>query len=139
MARVPMPGLRSVRYVLLVLAAGSAPALAHHSVLGFDSSRSVTVRGVVARVVWGDPHVYVAVDAGAVGGSAERWIIEGESPRVLERLGWTQRSVQAGDRISSAGAPARDGTRMMRCDFVATAGDARLPCYPSGPGGVLEK
>jgi len=119
--------------VLLALVAGSAPALAHHSVLGFDSGRSITVRGVVTDVVWADPHVSVAVEETSHEGRAARWTIESESPRVLERLGWTKQSVRPGDRISSAGAPARPGERRMRCDFVATALGVRLPCYPAGP------
>jgi hypothetical protein len=101
-------------------------------VLRFDGTRPVTVRGVVSGVVWGNPHAYIAVDVPASDGQAgERWIIESESPIVLQRLGWMEGSVKRGDRVWSIGAPAKDGERIMRCDFVETSG-VRLPCHPAG-------
>jgi hypothetical protein len=106
----------------------SVTTAAHHSVLGFDGTRSVTLRGVVADVAWGNPHTYILVDVadGAVPG---RWMIESEGAVVLQRLGWTKISVQKGDRIASIGGPARDGARVMRCQSVTTAGGVKLPCY----------
>ncbi len=110
------------------LLAGVA-AEAHHSVLGFDGTRPVTLRGVVADVVWGNPHTYIAVDV-ADGGAPGRWVIEGEGAVVLQRLGWSKTSVRKGDRIVSTGGPGRDGGRVMRCESVTTAGGTKLPCYP---------
>ena len=103
---------------------------AHHSVLGFDGTRPVTVRGVVSDVVWGNPHTYIAVDV-ADGGAPGRWVIESEGAVVLQRLGWSKTSVRKGDRIVSIGGPGRDGGRVMRCESVTTAGGAKLPCYPA--------
>ena len=120
---------------VLMTLAGAAPLLAHHSVLGFDSSQGVTVEGRVAEVLWRYPHVYLAVDVGRV---PERWLVEVEAPGVLVRLGWEERTVRAGDRIRSAGAPARDGARRMRCDNVQTATGLRLPCYPPERTGLVK-
>jgi hypothetical protein len=111
----------------LLLAATAAEA--HHSVLGFDGTRRVTLRGVVAGVVWSNPHTYVAVDV-ADGAAPGRWVIESEGAVVLQRLGWSKTSVRKGDRIVSLGGPGRDGGRVMRCESVTTAGGATLPCYP---------
>jgi hypothetical protein len=114
---------------VLMAFAGTSPLLAHHSVLGFDSSREVAVEGRVVEVVWRYPHVYLAVD---VGEAPEQWLVEVEAPAVLVRLGWNERTVTAGDRIRASGAPSRDGSRRMRCDSVETSGGRRLPCYPGG-------
>ena len=115
---------------LLALLASSAPA-AHHSVLRFDSTREVTLQGTVHEVLWRYPHVYLEVDVEAATSEA-RWTVESESPAVLERIGWSSGSVRAGDRVRIAGAAARDGSRLMRCDVVEPPDGSRLPCYPPG-------
>jgi hypothetical protein len=111
---------------LLLAPALLQPLSAHHSILGFDATRSVTVRGVVSQVLWIEPHTHIVVSDEA----QQRWVIEIESPTVLQRLGWTKQSIRAGDRIWSVGAPARDGARIMRCEFVALPAGLRLPCLP---------
>lgn len=114
-------------FLLLLLApVVLQPLSAHHSVLGFDATRSVTVRGVVSQVLWLEPHTHIAVSDEA----KQRWVIEIESPAVLQRLGWTRQSIQVGDRVWSVGAPARDGARVIRCEFVALPSGSRLPCIP---------
>lgn len=115
--------------VASMLLAGVA-AEAHHSVLGFDGARPVTLRGVVAEVVWRNPHTYIAIDV-AEGGERGRWLIESESPIVLQRLGWASTSVQPGDRIVSVGGSNRQGDRVIRCQSVTTAKGVKLPCYPA--------
>ena len=113
----------------IVLFAAALPMRAHHSVLPFDGSRAVVVSGIVGDVVWGNPHVYIAVHADG-SSSRGRWVIEIESPAVLSRIGWRRDSIRAGDRVRSVGAPAKDGSRMMRCQSVALPSGAELPCYP---------
>ena len=125
MARVSRVG----SIVASVLLAGTL-AHAHHSVLGFDGVRPVTLRGVVAEVVWSNPHTYISIDVGD-GAGRGRWLIESESPVVLQRLGWTRTSVRQGDRIVTVGGPSRQGDRIMRCQSLTTAIGMRLPCYPA--------
>lgn len=112
-------------YVLLA----GAVAEAHHSVLAFDGTRPMTLRGEVADVVWSNPHTYISVDV-TEGAARGRWVIESESPVVLQRLGWTRTTVQPGDRIVSVGGPDRKGERIIRCQSVTTAKGVQLPCYP---------
>jgi hypothetical protein len=116
--------------VVVSVLLGGATTAAHHSVLGFDGTRSVTLRGVVADVVWGNPHTYIAVDV-ADGAARGRWLIESEGAVVLKRLGWTKTSVQKGDRIASIGGQGRDGARVLRCQWLTTSRGVKLPCYPA--------
>jgi hypothetical protein len=117
---------RSFLSALGIIVLAAAPLPAHHSVLGFDGSRSVALSGTLRAVIWENPHARLVIDDE----SGERWTVESESPRVLARLGWTPRTLSAGERISAAGAPSRTGARVMRCDFVQAASGSRLPCYP---------
>jgi hypothetical protein len=128
-----------VSLIMLVLMA-PVDAGAHHSVLGFDSSHALTLRGVVTEVLWNNPHTYIVVMAtpvthrepitGGVKPAPAKWLIESESPVALHRLGWTRESVRAGDAIVTIGAPDRHGRQIMRCQSVTVAGRAALPCYP---------
>ena len=115
---------------LLVLPALMTPAAAHHSVLAFDNGRGVTLRGVVANLHWADPHTYLAIAVRRRNGGEDRWRIESESAIVLRRLGWTPEMIGAGTPVVIAGAAARDGTRVLRCDTVTPKGSAPLRCYP---------
>jgi hypothetical protein len=103
---------------------------AHHSVLDFDSSRGLTVRGVVVEVVWKNPHAYIAIDVKDGPERGRRWVIESESAVVLERLGWTRASVRIGDRLLAVGAPHRRGEHVMRCRTVRVGDAPPLRCYP---------
>ena len=60
---------RCLLLLLLVPSLAAPPvAMAHHSYAMFDASRSVTVRGTVARLEWRNPHVYLWVYVPRPGG-----------------------------------------------------------------------
>jgi hypothetical protein len=113
---------------LSAVAASAAKAdanAAHHSVLPFDGVTKTTIEGTVARLLWQNPHTFVAVDVGA-----HRWTIESEGASILQRLGWTSESLTVGDAVTVTGARARDGRRLMRCHTIKTHA-RELPCFGS--------
>lgn len=76
-----------MRYALSVMAAAAGlaiaavPALGHHSLYAvFDEDQTVTLKGVISKVEWMNPHVYLYTDvADAAGRVAERracWLRE---------------------------------------------------------------
>ena len=71
------------RTVLPLLAVLGAPvlfcasAVAHHSVAGqFDGTKRTTITGVVSKVDWINPHVYVNVDVADEKGEITTWRLE---------------------------------------------------------------
>jgi hypothetical protein len=115
-----------------VLVAGAwfaAAAVAHHSVLPFDGTHGATVMGTVTRFLWQNPHTMIALDVARLDGVIVQWTIEAEAPRVLERIGWTQGSLEVGARITVQGAAAKDGSTVMRCREIELADGRRLPCF----------
>jgi hypothetical protein len=98
-------------------------------VLAFDNAHGTTLRGVVARVLWQNPHVLLAVDAAAADGAVTRWIVESESPNVLAKLGWSEGAITAGAPIAVLGAAAKDGSRALRCKEIALGAGRVLPCF----------
>jgi hypothetical protein len=104
-------------------------SLAHHSVLPFDGAHGIVITGTVTRFLWQNPHTLIALDVARPDGAVERWMIEGESPRILERLGWTDRSLEVGAHVSVEGAAAKDGSLIMRCRTIELGDGRRLPCF----------
>ena len=49
-------------------------ASAHHSLAGeFDTSKTLVLKGIVSRVDWANPHIYLYLDVAEAGGkSADR-------------------------------------------------------------------
>jgi hypothetical protein len=121
------PTTRTVIFALATVPV--AAALGHHSVLPFDGTRGTTIAGTVTHFLWQNPHTLIALDVARPDGAVERWMIEGESPRILERLGWTDRSLEVGAHVSVEGAAAKDGSLIMRCRTIELGDGRRLPCF----------
>jgi len=96
------------RKLLLILTA--LPLLAHHSFQAeYDSAKTVSVKGVVKRVAWVNPHAYVYVDAKDDDGKVTTWAFESLSPNALARQGWNKNSLKQGDQVTVEGYLAKDG------------------------------
>ena len=97
--------------VTAALLAEVATASAHHSFSAeFDSTKQVTLDGVVVMMEWVNPHSWLHIDVKKPDGTVERWKIEGGSPSVLMRLGWNRNSLPAGTRVTVVGFQAKDGS-----------------------------
>jgi hypothetical protein len=110
--------------LLMVTALG-----AHHSTAEYDLTRPAMASGVVTRFEWANPHSHIYLDATAPDGSVEHWVIDIDSPRGLERLGWSKDSLKPGDKITCSGARAKDGSPRMRCTKVEMANGAVLQSF----------
>jgi hypothetical protein len=96
-----------------VVAMGSLPLPAHHAFSAeFDSSKPVTLEGVVTRVEWENPHVYFFIDVKEANGPVN-WKCETSGPNKLTRLGWNHDSMKAGDKVVVHGFLARHATKMV--------------------------
>jgi hypothetical protein len=92
----------------------AAPAFAHHSFAMFDRAKLVTWEGTVEDYDWTNPHSHITVNvpAGAKDPAmVGRWDIEGGSPNIMLRQGWTKNSFKPGDKITIVGHPLKDGTK----------------------------
>lgn len=94
------------------LAAISAGA--HHSVAMYDNDHLIELAGVVTRVEWTSPHVFVYFETEGADGETVEWGVELDPPVLLRRYGWRQSTVEAGDEIRFTGAPAKSGAPLMR-------------------------
>jgi hypothetical protein len=103
------------RFVTAMAAACSlllmaSAAFAHHSFAAeYDSSKTITVKGVVQKVAWVNPHAYVFIDVKDENGKVTTWAFESLSPNALARQGWTRNSLKTGETVTVEGYLAKDG------------------------------
>ena len=96
------------------LIAATLTVSAHHSFSAeFDGSKTVNLEGKVFMMEWVNPHSWLHIDVPAADGKLERWKVEGGSPNVLQRLGWTRNSLPAGTKVKVIGSPAKDGAKRL--------------------------
>jgi hypothetical protein len=95
-----------------VLFADMPVAGAHHSVGGqFDLSKTVTVSGVVSKVHWVNPHIYIEVAVKDPADQAATWRLEGVPVGMARKAGLSMAMLKGnGETVTIVAHPARDGT-----------------------------
>ena len=107
--------LRSTGAAIAAVLLGASAALAHHSVAGqFDVTRSMTWTGVISKVDWINPHIYVHLDVAGEGGEMTTWQLETAPPAMMRRGGLTKEMILGdGDPVEIQGYPAHREDRNM--------------------------
>ena len=111
----------------------TVPALAHHSwPVEYDAKKPITIKGVVSKVEWTNPHTHFYVDVKDDKGTVTNWNLELASPNVLTRQGWTRNSLHVGDQITVEGSMAKDGSKMANARSVVLANGKKVFAGSSG-------
>jgi Family of unknown function (DUF6152) len=98
------------------------PSLAHHSFAAeYDASKPVTLKGVIAKVEWTNPHIRFYMDVKSPGGSTARWEISGPSVNALARNGGKKDSLKIGDTVTVDGFLARTVKNLANMKTVKAA------------------
>jgi hypothetical protein len=87
-------------------------ASAHHSLAGeFDTGKTLVLNGVVSRVDWANPHIYLYLDVIEGGGKSATWQLECVPVAMARKAGVSKKMLTAeGARATVHAFPARDGT-----------------------------
>jgi hypothetical protein len=100
--------MRSLNLLLAVILS-VASAEAHHSIAGvYDSSKRLTIEGVVTAFHFVNPHPFVEVDVTDRAGRTARWRLEMDNRRELAAIGMTADTIKPGDRVTVVGSAARN-------------------------------
>ena len=105
--------------LLTGLLAAALPAVAHHSFAAeFDADQPITLKGVVTKVEWMNPHIYLYIDVKNQDGKVVNWAAEGAPPNALYRNGWRKDSLKPGDAITLNAFRAKDGSATVNVRVV---------------------
>ena len=98
----------------LLVVAGSVSA--HHSVSGqYDASRPLTLTGVISKVDWINPHIYLHLDVKDKDGAVTTWTLSTLPTAMMRRAGMTKESLQGqpGEVVTINAIAARDETKKL--------------------------
>lgn len=110
--------------IVAIALSGLIPVRAHHSFAAqYDRNKPVTLHGVVTKLEWTNPHIYLYVDV-KESGKVTKWAVEGGAPGNLYRAGWRKDSVSVGAAVTIEGFLARDGSKLANLRTL-TLGDGR--------------
>ena len=98
------------------------PMLAHHSFAAqYDGQKKVTLKGIVTKVEWMNPHAYFYINVTDEKGKVANWALEMGAPAGLQKQGWTRNTLHIGDEVIVNGSLAKDGSKLANANSVVMA------------------
>jgi len=132
-----------IKYVAVTLAGvllASVPVCAHHAFAAeFDINKPVKLQGVVTQMEWINPHAWIHVDVKGPDGKVTNWMIEGGSPNIMLRRGFTKRSLETGTEVIVEGYQAKTGESRANGSNITFKDGKRLFIGGSNPDDPANK
>ena len=98
----------------MVLGTASVPLLAHHGAAAFDTTKTLTLKGIVTDWLWANPHCLLRLDVTGDDGTVVHWIGETQNPVTMVNGGWSKFSFKKGDKVTVTLQPVKSDTKAGR-------------------------
>ncbi|MEP7353638.1 MAG: DUF6152 family protein [Acidobacteriota bacterium] len=103
-------------------------ASAHHSFAAeFDSKKPVQFEGIVTKVEWTNPHVWIYFNVKGADGKVTNWGAEMGPPHGLQGGGWRRETLKIGDQIKVDGSLAKNGANRLNAKTITLASTGGKP------------
>jgi hypothetical protein len=123
---------------ILSIAVLALPVLAHHGTgISYDMNKESSVKGVITKFAWANPHSQLYFDVKDAKGNVEHWAAEMRAPGNLIASGYTRKALMdklaPGKEITVWGNPSKVGAPVM-VFIKATLADGYCVCEDAGGG-----
>ena len=100
-------------FAAVLLTCVALPLAAHHSFAAeFDGSKTLTMKGVVSKVDWVNPHIFIYIDVKDESGKATTWMLQSLPPLFFRGSGLTKEGLMGNrQEVTFTANPAKDGTK----------------------------
>jgi uncharacterized protein DUF6152 len=127
-------------FILFSVFAAAVPALAHHAFAAeFDEKKPIKLQGQVTKMEWINPHSWIHIEVKDPDGKTTNWMIEGGSPNIMLRRGFTKNSLLPGTMIIVEGYLAKNGTNKANGNSITFTDGRKLFVGGSSPTSNGEK
>ena len=107
-----MRGLHRWLWAVVAALVCALPGMAHHSFAAeFDADKTVTIKGVVSKVDWVNPHIFIYVDVKDANGKTTTWALQSLPPLFFRGSGLTKDVLMSKQEVTVTANPAKDGTQ----------------------------
>ena len=126
--------LLAVMLALALALVATTASRAHHSFSAqYDAAKRITLRGLVTKVEWRNPHAYFYMDVDDGAGNISQWAFEMGAPSVLQRRGFTRNTLVIGTIVEVNGALARDGSQLVNATTLLFTDTGEMLSASDGP------
>ena len=112
----------------------TAPVRAHHAFAAeFDIKKPVKLQGTVTKMEWINPHAWIHINVKGPDGQVTSWMVEGGSPNILLRRGFSKQSLEEGTVVIVEGYQAKNGENRANGSNITFTDGKRLFLGGSNP------